>query len=453
MSSRLPWRAGAVCWALALLAGVAAGAAEPARLARIVIDGTINPAVAQYVDEAIHRASGDGAAALVIQLDTPGGLLQSAKAIVKDILGAPLPVIVYVAPSGASATSAGVFVTMAAHVAAMAPGTSIGAAHPVGGGGADIPGTMGEKVESFTAAFSESIAQQRGRNVEWAAKAVRESQSLAADDAAKQHVVDFVARDLDEVIRKASGRTIEIDGTRRTLDLLPTLGPDEHARVTDYPMRLSQRVLDVLADPNIAYLLMMLGLLGLYVELTHPGLVLPGVVGGISLVLGLTAMHVLSVNYGGLALVLLGVALLVAEAFLPTFGVLGVGGLIAFVLGSLFLFDADRSGVEVARGLIWGAAAALALVAMVVGTLVLRAQRLRPAGGREGMIGSAGVARERLDPDGMVLVRGEYWTASSEVPVEAGDAIEVVAIDGLRLRVRPAGSGPARGPTEVSHVG
>jgi membrane-bound serine protease (ClpP class) len=218
-------------------------------------------------------------------------------------------------------------------------------------------------------------------------------------------------------------------------------------------MRLSQRVLDVLADPNIAYLLMMAGLLGLYVEMTHPGLVLPGVAGGICLVLGLTAMHILSVNYGGLALVLLGVALLVAEAFLPTFGVLGVGGLIAFVLGSLFLFDAEGSGMEVARGLIWGAAAALVLVAMVVGTLVLRSQRRRPTGGREGMIGMTGVARERLDPDGMVLVRGEYWTASSDAPVEAGDPIEVVAVDGLRLQVRPAPDGRARRPGEVSHVG
>jgi membrane-bound serine protease (ClpP class) len=452
MSAGPPWRAGIV---LMLLTGLAAGAAapEPARVSRIVIDGSINPAVAEYVAEAIGRAQAEGAAALVIQLDTPGGLLQSARAIVKSILGAPLPVVVYVAPGGASATSAGVFITMAAHVAAMAPGTSIGAAHPVGGGGQDIPGAMGEKVESFTAAFSESIARQRGRNVEWAVKAVRESQSLSADDAAKQRVVDFVARDLDDLIRQASGQTIEVGGTRRTLDLLPALGPDGHGRCTDYPMRLSQRVLDVLADPNIAYLLMMAGLLGLYIELTHPGLVLPGVAGGICLVLGLTAMHILSVNYGGLALVLLGVALLVAEAFLPTFGVLGVGGLIAFVLGSLFLFDAEGSGMEVARSLIWGAATALVLVAMVVGTLVLRSQRRRPTGGREGMIGITGVARERLDPDGMVLVRGEYWTASSDAPVEAGGPIEVVAVDGLRLQVRPVPDGRVRRPAEVSHVG
>lgn len=429
---------------LALLLGLVTGAAaEPVRLARIVIDGSINPAVAQYVEEAIERAQRDGAAALVIELDTPGGLLQSAKAIVKDILGAPLPVIVYVAPSGAMAGSAGVFITMAGHVAAMAPGTSIGAAHPVGSGGADIPGTMGEKVESSTAAFSESIAQQRGRNAQWAAKAVRESVSLAAEDAAKQRVVDYVARDLDDLIRQASGRAVDVAGTRRTLDLLPLVGADGHANATDYPMRLSQRVLDVLADPNIAYLLMMVGLLGLYVELTHPGVLLPGVAGGICLVLGLTAMQVLSVNYGGLALLFLGVVMLIAEAFLPTFGVLGAGGLIAFVLGSLFLFDGEGSGVEVARSLIWGTAAALLLAAMTVGTLVLRAQRQPAKTGREGMIGTLGVARERLDPDGSVIVRGEYWAASSDVSVESGEAIEVVAVDGLRLHVRPAPEGRA----------
>jgi membrane-bound serine protease (ClpP class) len=217
-------------------------------------------------------------------------------------------------------------------------------------------------------------------------------------------------------------------------------------------MRLSQLVLDVLADPNIAYLLMMVGLLGLYIELTHPSLVLPGVAGGICLVLGLTAMHVLSVNYGGLALVLLGVALLIAEAFLPTFGVLGVGGLIAFVLGSLFLFDAEGSGVQVARGLILGTATALVLAAMVVGTLVLRAQRRRPTTGREGMVGIVGVARERLDPEGTVVVRGEYWTATSDAPVEAGREIEVVAVDGLRLHVRPVPANRARRPWEESHV-
>jgi membrane-bound serine protease (ClpP class) len=213
-------------------------------------------------------------------------------------------------------------------------------------------------------------------------------------------------------------------------------------------------LLDVLADPNIAYILMMAGLLGLYVEFTNPGVVLPGVAGAICLLLGLTAMHVLSVNYGGLALIALGAALLVAEAFLPTFGVLGVGGIVAFVLGSLFLFDAEGTGLGVARSLIGGAAAAFAIVGLVIGTLVYRSQRRRVTGGREGMLGAVGVARQRLDPQGVVLVRGEYWTAISDVPAEAGESVEVVAIDGLTLRVRPTVSPQPRAHREeVSRAG
>jgi len=334
----------------------------------------------------------------------------------------------------------------------MAPGTSIGAAHPVSGQGAEIPGVMGKKVESFTASFSEAIARQRGRNVDWAVKAVRKSESLAADEAARKNVVDLVARDLDDLVTRTKGKSIEVAGVTRTLDLTPTLGPDGHARVVDYEMRVAQKLLDVLADPNIAYILMMAGLLGLYVEFMHPGAVLPGVVGAICLLLGLTAMQVLSVNYGGLALIAVGAMLLIAEAFLPTFGVLGVGGLVAFVLGSLFLFDAQGTGLEVARSLIAGVAAAFAIVALIVGTLVVRSQRRRVTGGREGMLGAIGVTRERLAPQGMVLVRGEYWTATSDTPIERDTAVEVVGVDGLRLRVRPA-TEPGGAEREVSHAG
>src|SRR5262249_46878556 len=307
-------RAPAVLVAIALAVAVRARAEEPA-LERIVVDGSINPAVVEYVREGIARASAEGRAALVIQLDTPGGLLQSARTLVKDILGAPLPVIVYVAPSGAGAASAGVFVTMAGHVAARAPGTRMGAGHRVGGQGEEIKGVMGKKLESFTASFSESTARQRGRNVEWAMKAVRQSASLSADEAARLKVVDFVARDVTEVVKKSKGRTVDVAGVEQVLDLTPTIGPDGHARVVDYQMRLAYRVLDVLADPNVAYILMTAGLLGLYVEFTHPGAVLPGIAGTICLLLALTALQVLSVNYGGLALLIVGVALLVAEAF------------------------------------------------------------------------------------------------------------------------------------------
>jgi len=426
----------------ALLLGLVARAAEPVAdeaLSRIVIDGTINPAVADFVHEAIARAEADHAPALVIQLDTPGGLLPSMRAIVKDVLASPVPVIVYVAPSGAGAGSAGVFITLAAHVAAMAPGTNIGAAHPVGGQGEEIKGVLGEKIENFTASFSEAIARRRGRNVEWAVKAVRESVSITGEEAAKIHVVDFVAKDLEDVVAQADGREVDVGGEKRKL-ALSHIWSGGQVRARSYGMRLAQRLLNVLADPNIAYLLMMAGVLGLYVELTHPGVVFPGVVGGICLVLGLTALHVLPVNTSGLALLLLGVALLVAEAFLPTFGLIGAGGIAAFLLGSLFLFDTAATGVAVARSLVFGVGGTLAVLMLGIAALVVRSQRRRSVVGAEGMVGAVGVARSRLAPAGTVLVRGEYWSAEGDELVDAGEPVEVTAVEGLRLRVRRAPS-------------
>ena len=418
---------------VAVLGGVLATRtlAGAAVVAHIVVDGTINPAVARFISESIDRAAADKAAALVIELDTPGGLLTSARAIVKDVLASPVPVVVYVAPSGAGAGSAGVFVTMAAHVAAMAPGTTIGAAHPVGGQGEDIKGTMGKKIESFTAAFSESIARQRGRNVDWAIKAVRQSASASADEAERLKVVDLVARDLDDLLARIEGRTVEIGGEKRTLRLKPV-------ERRDYEMRLSDRLLSVLADPNIAYLLMMAGILGLYIEFTHPGVFFPGVAGGICLLLALTALQVLPVNYGALALLGLGLALLVAEAFLPTFGVVGVGGLIAFVLGSLFLFDSAGSDVAVAWSIVLGAGGGLACFILVVGAVVARRGRQPARLGVEGMLGAVGTTRERLAPVGTVVVHGEYWTAEADDAIEPGVPVEVTGVEGLRLRVRRA---------------
>jgi membrane-bound serine protease (ClpP class) len=253
--------------------------------------------------------------------------------------------------------------------------------------------------------------------------------SVAAEEAAKLKVVDLVARDLDEVLGKIEGRTVEIGSEKRVLHL-------KSAEVHTYEMRLSQRLLSILADPNIAYLLMMAGILGLYIEFTHPGVMFPGIAGGICLLLALTAMQVLPVNYGALALIVLGVALLVAEAFLPTFGVVGVGGLVAFLLGSLFLFDAAGEELEVARSLVLGAAAGLGLFTVVVGMLIAGRRRVPARVGVEGMIGAVGMARDRLAPEGTVLVHGEYWTAETDEAIDAGTPVEVTGVEGLRLRVR-----------------
>ena len=420
-------------------AAVAAPVGEPAAprsLARIVVDGPINPAVAGFVRESIGRAHGENAPALVIELDTPGGLLPSMQAIVKDILNAPVPVIVWVAPSGAGAGSAGVFITLAAHVAAMAPGTNIGAAHPVGSGGEDIKGKLGEKVENFAASLSEAIARRRGRNVEWAVKAVRQSVSVPAEEAARLNVVDFVAKDLDELVARADGRKVDVAGETRRLALAKAVrGSDGQVRTRLYTMRLAQRVLNVIAEPTIAYLLMMAGMLGLYIEFTHPGVAFPGIAGAICLLLALAALHVLPVNLSALGLLLLGIALLVAEAFLPTFGVVGAGGLVALLLGSLFLFDAE-AGVALPRGVAFGAAGALGAIMLAVGTLVFRSQRARPVLGVDGMVGAVGVTRGRLAPDGTVVVHGEYWRAASDDAIDDGEAVEVTGVDGLRLRVR-----------------
>lgn len=413
--------------------GVAMPAGADTRVVlRLVVDGGINPATADYIRDGIAAAEEREAVAVVVQLDTPGGLLESTKVIVKDLLGAGVPVIVYVAPSGAGATSAGVFVTMAAAVAAMAPGTNIGAAHPVTGQGQDVGDDMREKVENFAASLGRTIAQQRGRNVEWAEKAVRESESITEREAVELKVVDLIADNLGDLLEKVHGRVVMVQGLDVTLE---TRG----AIVEPFEMRLRQRLLDVIANPNVAYLLMMAGLLGLYVEFTNPGVIAPGVAGAICLLLALAALQVLPINYTGLALIGLGIAMLVAEAFLPSFGVIGVGGIIAFILGSLLLFDTPDSTIQVDRGLIAGATASLGGYGLLAAWLVLRAQRRRAFVGAEGMIGEVGAVRRVMAPHRVkVFVHGEYWDAESEDPLEIGDRVEVAAVKGLSLRVRRA---------------
>jgi membrane-bound serine protease (ClpP class) len=413
-----------------------APSAENRRVRLIAIDGMINPATADFIHEAIATADHEGAQALVIELDTPGGLLDSTKAIVKDLLSAPLPVIVYVAPSGGGATSAGVFVTMAANIAAMAPGTNIGAAHPVTGQGENIGGDIGEKIENFTASLSKTIAKERGRNVEWAEKAVRQSVSVTEQEALQLKVIDVVASNVDDLLRQIDGRQVTIHGA-------PTVLHVANATVVRMDMRLKQKLLNILANPNVAYLLMTAGLLGLYVEFTHPGVFFPGIAGAICLLLGLTAMQVLPINYSGLALIGLGLALLVSELFLPTFGILGVGGIVAFVLGSLLLFDTADSDVTLDPNIVYAAGATLGGFTLLVSFLVVRSQRRKPALGQEGLLGEVGEVRQPIAvgaASGKVFVHGEYWNAVANEPIDRGERVEVVGVEGMRLTVRRAAS-------------
>lgn len=423
--------------AVALLGGTTRGAAA-SHIARIVVDGTINPAVADFIRESIDTAREDGATALLIFLDTPGGLLSSTKSIVKDILAAPLPVIVYVAPSGAGAGSAGVFITLAGHVAAMASGTNIGAAHPVAGGGEDIGGDMREKLENFTASFSETIAQKRGRNTEWAAQAVRESVSITEREALEKGVIDYVATSIDDLLRQAEGKKVDVNGEPVTLAFGETRDVDGHLRVVTLEMRLKHKVLNILADPNVAGLLMMAALAGLYFEFSNPGLVLPGVVGAICLILALTAFQVLPINTTGLVLILLGVALILGELFVPS-GFLGMGGAVALVLGALFLFDTPEADLMIDRGIIY-TVGAFVLTAML---LLMRAVRLalqrKPVLGTDGLVGEVGRVASWGATDGMISVHGETWAAESTESLAPGDTVEVIGTtDRLRLRVRRA---------------
>ncbi|MBI4522273.1 MAG: nodulation protein NfeD [Deltaproteobacteria bacterium] len=397
----------------------------------IVINGTINPVTAQFTHESIRVSHEKGAQALIVQLDTPGGLLASTHEIVKDILGAPLPIIVYVAPSGAGAGSAGMFITIAGHVAAMAPATNIGAAHPVGLGGKEGDKVLEEKLENFVASYGEAIASKRGRNVKWAIEAVRKSTAITEAKALDLKVIDLVAADLEELLNRASGRVVDVLGEKVELDLAG-------ARIVSLEMRPGQKFVNLLADPNIAYILLMAGILGLYLEFSNPGILLPGVTGIICLLLALTALQVLPINFTGIALILLGTALLVAEALLPGFGVLGIGGIVAFVFGSLMLFDVSGERLVVDRAIIFTVTAVASVLVLAVGYLVFQAQRQKPALGKEAMVGKSGQAMTRLSPRGKVRVQGEIWNATSDETIEAGEKVIIRGVSDLWLNVKRA---------------
>jgi membrane-bound serine protease (ClpP class) len=426
----------------ALLVLAAAGAVLPAPasaaapVATIQLDGVISPVTVRLVEAALARAQSEGAGALVIQLDTPGGLERSMRVICQRLLNAEIPVIVYVAPTGGRAASAGVFITMAAHVAAMAPATNIGAAHPVALGGGVDKESM-KKIENDAAAFARTIAVERGRNAEWAEKAVRQSVSITEREAVKLKVVDLVADSLPDLLDKIDGRVVK---TTKGPVTLQTRG----AVVKAIEVGFRDRVLNVITDPNVAYILMMLGMLGLFFELSNPGVILPGVIGGISLILAFFAMQSLPINYAGLLLILFGIVLLIAEIKVVSHGVLAVGGIVALALGSLMLFDAPEIGFRVSWWVILptvGATAGMFLVAVAAGLRALSASS--PVGG-SALVGQTGVARGALSPEGQVLVRGELWRAVARgAPVAEGARVRVVDANGLTLTVEKAEEGGA----------
>jgi membrane-bound serine protease (ClpP class) len=399
----------------------------------INIDGAIGPATASYIARSIDEARAQNAQCLVIELNTPGGLLDSTQKIVQSFLGSPVPVVVYVAPTGATATSAGCFITIAASVAAMAPATTIGAAHPVTIGGNPTGGeekldqTMKQKLENFSVSYMETIAAKRQRNVEWAKTAVRESASISADKALELKVIDLIANDVSDLLKRLNGRVV--DGkTLKTTD----------AQVAEIKMSAAERVFQKLWRPEVMFILMLIAIYGIIGELTTPGAILPGVVGAIALILALYLAAVLPVNVTGLALIGLAFMLFIFDIYAPTHGVLTVGGIISFLIGSLMLFNRADPLFRLSLSYIIPATLVTALFFLFVIGKGLRAQLLPVKAGAETMVGKTVTTLTPIDArGGRIFVEGEYWNAVSDTPVEKDQVVEIAAMQGLTLKVKP----------------
>jgi len=392
------------------------------------VEGVIHPVVMEYMTDSIRRAEEAKAVAVIFQLDTPGGLVDSTREIVKALLNANVPTVVYIAPSGARAASAGTFITMAGHVAAMAPGTNIGAAHPVSGEGKDIEGDMRQKAENDLAAFARSIAEKRRRNAEWAEKAVRESVAVTEVEAREQRVIDLIAEDIPDLLKQLDGRQVTLVGNVVTLH---TAGVTVRSR----QMTWRQRLLAALSHPQIALMLLSLGSIGLLVELYNPGLIFPGVVGALALLLAFYSLQTLPINYTGLLLIGLGMVMFILELKVTSFGMLVLGGIVSMSLGALMLIDSPEEYLRIPLStivLVVGTTAAL--FTFVVGAAV-RSVRRKPVSGREGMLGAIGTVKGRIDPTGTVFVHGTLWSAHSASPIEVGETVCVIGIEGMRLTV------------------
>ncbi|MHB8950144.1 MAG: NfeD family protein [Rhodoferax sp.] len=434
----------------------------------LTVSGPIGPATTDYIARGLHKAASDRATLVVLQIDTPGGLDSSTRQIVKDILASPVPVAAWVAPSGARAASAGAYIVYASHVAAMAPGTNLGAATPVQMGG--LPGSpqqpqpvpsspaapqgkasepkdisetvrpaadaMTRKIVHDSAAYLRSLAQMRGRNVDWADSAVRDGVSLSAEEAHSQRVIDFIAADVPTLLQRSHGRSVQMsDGTARSVD---SRGSNVVAMEPDWRTRL----LGIITDPTVAYLLLLLGIYGIYFELTSPGFGVPGVAGSISLLLGMFALQMLPVSYAGIALIVLGFALLVAEALLPSFGALGVGGTIAFVIGSIMLIDTETPGMGIPPALIGAVAVLNALFVLVVLRLAVKARKRPVVSGSEELVGASGEIFEVTADDAWMRLHSERWRVRSDSPLYRGQRVRVTAREGLVLQVEPTGIAP-----------
>ena len=403
---------------------------DKAPIFTIEVDGIINPPTAKFIIDSIDEAAKEGGQCLIIQLDTPGGLMESMRLIVKKILTSNIPVIVYVSPKGARAASAGVFITMAAHIAAMAPGTHIGAAHPVtlGAEGKESK-TMTDKIVNDTVSNIKSIAKTRGRNVDWAEKAVRKSVSVTEEEALKLNVVDLISSDLQDLLTKIDGRVVKFDGTSRTL-LTKGMQP------RSLQMSWRDKLLDVISNPQIAYYLLMLGGMGIFFELSNPGAILPGVVGGIFLILAFYALHVLPVNYAGLALILFAIILFIAEIKVVSHGLLAVGGIISLLLGSLMLFQSPAEYMRISLSVIIPAVLVTSAFFIFAATMAIRARLTKPTTGMEGLVGEEGIASTSISPEGKVSIHGEFWNVVSDNNIEKGEKVQVIGVDNLKLKVK-----------------
>lgn len=394
----------------------------------IRIDSVVNPVMTEFISKSIDIAVEDGAELIVIELDTPGGLDTSMRAIVKKIIASEVPVAVYVSPSGARAASAGVFITLASHVAAMAPGTNIGAAHPVGLGG-KMDKTMVDKAVNDAAAYIKSLAEKRKRNAEWAEKAVRESVSITEKEALKLNVIDVVAPDLETLLENLEGKKVDTSLGDRTIK---TRGVTVRYR----DMSFRHKILDIISNPNVAYMLMLLGFYGIFFELTNPGAIFPGVIGAISLILAFYSFQTLPVNYAGLLLIILAIVLFILEIKVTSFGLLTIGGILSMLIGSVMLFDSPLPFFKLSLKVILPAVILTALFFSLTIALALKAYRRKPVTGSEGLVGLKGDAKTDILEKGQVFVNGEIWQAWSDEPIRAGEKIIVDSVENLKLKVR-----------------